>query len=75
MLSGNSTAGEHDWGLATVEADETDESPQVLEEKQEGKEEENEVEEKWTQKPDHVCNRDRQTSPIFYYYYYFYYVT
>ncbi|XP_047486750.1 serine/threonine-protein phosphatase 6 regulatory subunit 3-like isoform X2 [Penaeus chinensis] len=53
MLSGNTTAGEHDWGLATVEADETDESPQVLEEKQEEREEENEVEEKWTQKPDH----------------------
>ncbi|XP_063603575.1 serine/threonine-protein phosphatase 6 regulatory subunit 3-like [Penaeus indicus] len=28
MLSGNATAGEQDWGLATVEADETDESPQ-----------------------------------------------
>ncbi|XP_042877622.1 serine/threonine-protein phosphatase 6 regulatory subunit 3-A-like isoform X6 [Penaeus japonicus] len=53
MLSGNSTGGEHDWGLTTVEADETDENPQVLEEKQEEREEENEVEEKWTQKPEH----------------------
>ncbi|XP_045614542.1 serine/threonine-protein phosphatase 6 regulatory subunit 3 isoform X2 [Procambarus clarkii] len=54
MLSGSSSGSEHDWGLASVEADETDRGPHVYQERQEESEEEN-------KQPEHVLCQETET--------------
>ncbi|XP_069953265.1 serine/threonine-protein phosphatase 6 regulatory subunit 3 isoform X6 [Cherax quadricarinatus] len=54
MLSGSSSGSEHDWGLTSVEGDETEGGPHMYQERQEESEEEN-------KEAEHVLGQETET--------------